>query len=77
MINRFGESDPSKTGENVEIPGLGGGVDVTNAPPMLDEPNYDDDQVRAEMLSHRSCERHQISGGGMIQTVCYSSLSKS
>ena len=43
-MNRFGESD-SKAPENVEIPGLGGGVDVSDPPPMFDEPNFDDEQV--------------------------------
>ena len=43
-MNRFGESD-SKAPENVEIPGLGGGVDVADPPPMFDEPNFDEEQV--------------------------------
>merc|ERR1712176_316124 len=42
-LNRFGESD-SKASENVEIPGLGGGVDIADPPPMFEEPNFDDNQ---------------------------------
>merc|ERR1712087_533055 len=42
-MNRFGESD-SKAPENVEIPGLGGGVDVADPPPMFDKPNFDEEQ---------------------------------
>merc|ERR1739838_1248868 len=45
MNNRFADSEASKGGENVEIPGLGGGVDVANAPPNFDEPDFPDDQA--------------------------------
>ena len=39
-MNRFGEMEASRS-ENVEIPGLGGGVDVNNDQPTFDEPTFD------------------------------------